>query len=353
MLAQPVAAPVLIYRFVHDIFPLVKRELSTWRSKAASIPQGELAAAALASIDSKAFHCIGGSIYALYPGVNIEQAVQFIVAYQTISDYLDNLVDSVGVCEEAAFAQLHLAMVDALEPDGLLSSYYEHYPFRDDGGYLAELVRTCQDNLSRVSALKLVQADMVSLASLYSSLQTFKHLGVPEREHKMLDWLEAYRQPFPQVSPWEFAAATGSTLGIFCLYALAFDHELDSQRVGTAVQAYFPWVTGLHILLDYLIDLDEDRATAQLNFVSYYDEPAAMAEGLVKFYCRAERALNALPHASFHRAVVHGLLAMYLSDSKTRNPVVARASRKLLQEAGLAAVLLRWVCCRLREARVL
>jgi len=87
---------ILITRFVKNIFPQVNQALEHWRKLAAEIPDPVLRKQALSSIRAKRFHCQGGSIYALYPGVNQEVMVGFIVAFQTISDYLDNLCDRAG-----------------------------------------------------------------------------------------------------------------------------------------------------------------------------------------------------------------------------------------------------------------
>jgi len=48
--------------------------------------------------------------------------------------------------------------------------------------------------------------------------------------------------------------------------AYAFDQNL-SDELTQVKNSYFPWVQGLHILLDYLIDQEEDRINGDLNFV--------------------------------------------------------------------------------------
>ena len=63
------------------------------RREQRSIPNPELRKQALASIEHKTFHCEGGAIMALMANEHYQEAIRFIVAYQTISDYLDNLCD--------------------------------------------------------------------------------------------------------------------------------------------------------------------------------------------------------------------------------------------------------------------
>jgi len=68
----------------------VEQELARWTYFAGKIPDPSLRQQALASIQLKSFHAQGGSIYSLYPEVTDQEGIlRFIVAFQTISDYLD------------------------------------------------------------------------------------------------------------------------------------------------------------------------------------------------------------------------------------------------------------------------
>lgn len=343
----------LIFHFVTKVFPLVKQELNLWQSRAAKIPDARLSLQALESIRAKAFHCQGGSIYALYPGVNREETIRFIVAYQTMSDYLDNLVDSLEVQDEKAFAQLHLAMHEALNPQTIPSDYYQYYPYQDDGGYLAQLVETCQESVGMLPAYDIVRDEAINLAKLYANLQTYKHLPTEEREMKMLDWINPYLKEYPDITAWEFAAATGSTLGIFCLYAAAFNPQLTAEQSRGIRKVYFPWICGLHILLDYFIDLREDQETDQLNFVAYYKDIAILKERLLSFLENSLMQTKSLNFPQFHRAVVQGLLAMYLSDGKSMDQAIRSVTKQLLLESGMVVNILHWMCCQLRVRKVL
>lgn len=349
----PMNRASLIYHFVVEVFPLVKEELNQWQRRAAKLPDERLRLQATESIRTKTFHCQGGSIYALYPGVNLAETIQFIVAYQTISDYLDNLVDSLEVQDELAFSQLHLAMQEALDPEAILSDYYLYYPFQADGGYLELLVKTCHNSLRKLPSYKIVQAEAIKLAKLYSHLQTYKHLAVEEREAKMLSWIEPNLTDYPDLTTWEFAAATGSTLGVFCLYAAASNPRLTVRQAMSIRQAYFPWICGLHILLDYFIDLREDLETNQLNFVAYYETMGETYERLHLFVRNSLKQADQLDQPKFHRAVVQGLLAMYLSDGKSRDSEIWSVTRQLLGDSGLLVNILYWACCQLRKRKTL
>ena len=338
----------LINTFIHSIFPQINRELSYWASYAETHACPELKHQALASIKYKKFHCQGGSIYSLYSGVHTADFITLVVALQTISDYLDNLCDRADIADEQAFRQLHGAMMDALDPTAIPQNYYAFYPFKDDGGYLTKLVTTCQQQIKKLPSYHLIKTDLLKLASLYSDLQTYKHLALSIREQKMTNWLSLHRHHYPQISEWELAAATGSTLGMFMLCAAASDKNLNASTATKIVTAYFPWINGLHILLDYFIDAAEDQANGDLNFVAYYDNQCQILSRLTLFTKQAFLQAQTLPEPLFHKTIVQGLLAMYLSDPKT-SPLKEQAIKKsLLKTVGWYTTFLYMLCKLLR-----
>jgi tetraprenyl-beta-curcumene synthase len=342
----------LITRFVGQVFPLVDAELSLWRL-AAGRASPELAGQAMASIRDKKFHCLGGGVYALHPGVDINGFVRLVVALQTISDYLDNLCDRAGITDETAFRQLHLAMTDALDPAAGSHDYYEGYPWNADGGYLAALVNACRTEVTKLPAYDKVRPRLLELATLYSELQTYKHLDPSVRDGLLAAWGRRQLPAFPGLSLWEYAAATGSTLGMFALCAAAAAPDLTHEAAENTYVAYFPWVCGLHILLDYFIDLAEDENHGDLNFVARYPSESELVVRLTVFREKALAAIRNLPQATFGETVVAGLLAMYLSDPKTDTPRAKRLKYALLANTGGYTRILYNLCRLLRRRGIL
>ncbi len=76
---------ILILRIHRDVLTQIRKHLEVWKKEAEQIPNQELRKQALLSIEKKAFHCGGGSIYALLAQGKIKQTIRFIVAYQTIT----------------------------------------------------------------------------------------------------------------------------------------------------------------------------------------------------------------------------------------------------------------------------
>ena len=164
----------------------------------------------------------------------------------------------------------------------------------------------------------------------------------------MRHWIELHGNSYPQITDWEFAAATGSTLGMFMLCAAASDKNLNASTVGKISTAYFPWISGLHILLDYFIDAAEDKTNGDLNFVAYYANESQASSRLTFFTKEAFLQAQSLPQPLFHQTVVQGLLAMYLSDPKT-NPQNQQAIKKaLLKTAGWYTTFIYLLCKLLR-----
>ncbi|MCT4618151.1 MAG: tetraprenyl-beta-curcumene synthase family protein [Marinisporobacter sp.] len=343
----------IIFKFVKKVFPQVKKELSYWNTKATRIPDKVLSHQATSSIQKKTFHAQGGCIYSLYYDDIDKELIRFIVALQTISDYLDNLCDRVGVENEKSFLQLHYAITDSLTPNDIFHDYYKHYPYKEDGGYLYSLVKTCKHYLNILPSFHLVQRDLLFLGKLYSEMQSYKHIEKNKREKALADWANTYLSLYKNISAWEFSASSGSTLGMFLLCTLSRDKNLDKNTVEKVMNAYFPYICGLHILLDYFIDEREDLDTGDLNFVSYYKNPQEKEKRLLYFLKQSLNKVLPLQNSLFHITVIEGLLSMYLSDPKTNFETEKNISIKILKNSSYTTNILYTACKSLRNKKVI
>lgn len=358
------------------VLPAVNLELRRWTALAQRCPDELLRREALASLGAKRFHCQGGAALALLAGPRWREAVKFIVALQTISDYLDNLCDRAGCEDRAALRRLHLAMLHAVDPpahveEGVLPDYYSLYPATDDGGYLSSLVSTCA--LYSAGLPPSVRRSGRRLVSLYRSMQALKHGPADDRVEGLRRWFRRARPMLTRRdgSPggetvtgpaldddaellWpEFAAVCGSTLAVFSVYSRAA-RVLPGPQNGRAcaelLDGYFPWICGLHILLDYFIDREEDARSGDLNLTRYYVDDAECEGRLLLFVERALSSARRMEWAAFHRTVVTGLLAVYLSDAKVAEQGLEPAAGRLLDAAGVHARNLRALCLGLRRS---
>ena len=336
----PVSPWTLMLETRLKVIPTVRIYLKSWKLQAQKIPDSELRKQALASLVVKRFHCEGGSIYGLLAQRHWQEAIKFIVAYQTISDYLDNLCDRSNSLDPKDFATLHQSLIDALTPGAKDTNYYQVRGNMADGGYLQALVRTCQDVLCKIPNYARIAPALHELANHYCNLQVHKHVRVEERVPRLKMWFSLYQKQLPELRWYEFSACAGSTLGIFCLVAYALEHELSDELAYQVKNSYFPWVQGLHILLDYLIDQQEDQMNGDLNFCFYYRNQEDMLERFKHFIQNAAKSVSQLPHTRFHQLLNQALLGVYLSDKKVKQQQeVQDIATQLIQESGSAASL--------------
>ncbi|HHW11127.1 MAG TPA: tetraprenyl-beta-curcumene synthase family protein [Firmicutes bacterium] len=368
----------LLYCYLHHVLPACEKELAGWRRRAWAIPEPRLRLQALSSLDKKKFHCQGGAVFAVLPGPIHHDLLRFIVALQTISDYLDNLCDRSRVIEARAFALLHEAMLDAVQPPQSSAPlprppgyYYRLYPWQDDGGYLADLVATCREAVGRMAQYDAVAADIIKLVELYRDLQVKKHIEVEERVPQLTSWFHHHLHAGKEdrlgvgVEQWrplkalagaglywqEFAAAAGSTLGVFALAQAALLPGSADITKDSLLALYFPWICGLHILLDYLIDLSEDKEGGDLNFVSIYRDIAQAGERLQLFFTEARRRLKQQDLPAMHALVLYGLPAMYLSDPKVVKQKQVKTAQHILNTGGFWTWFLYLLCRQWRKSR--
>lgn len=325
--------------------PVTHSCLRHWKQRAQNIPDPELRRQALASISTKTFHCEGGALYGLMAGNDYREAIRFIVAFQTISDYLDNLCDRSTSQDPEDFRALHESMLHALTPDAPLTAYYRFRREQNDGGYLAGLVQTCREVLSRLANYNQGAANLRKLVDLYTDLQVNKHVDKDKRVPRLKAWFAEHEKELPPMAWYEFAACAGSTLGIFCIVSQLFNPSTSSLLIEKIKSAYFPWIQGLHILLDYLIDQEEDRKGLDLNFCSYYENSQQLSIRLSHFYRQAQESVAGLPDEKFHRLITRGLLGIYLADHKvSRQKDVRQIAKKLLSLGGGEAFFLYLHC---------
>lgn len=332
----------LIFRMYRYILPDVREELARWRKAADQIPNGELRRQAISSMTTKRFHCQGGAVYA---AANLSQRhvlIPLIVAFQTISDYLDNLCDRSTSMDERDFRLLHRSMLDSIDPSAEPQDYYRFRDDREDNGYLHRLVRTCQSCICMLPSYEVVRPLVEELVSFYGDLQVYKHIRHDEREQRLLDWWNPRKDLAPGYAWNEFAAATGSTLGVFMLFLAASRPGLTVEEASAIRRAYFPSICALHIMLDYFIDQEEDALGGDLNFCSFYENDEVKWIRLKDLAADAREAAGTLPDSRFHRMIVEGLMALYLSDPKVnRQAGVRKAAKELMRDSPLSRLFFR------------
>jgi tetraprenyl-beta-curcumene synthase len=342
---------IFLYKLFSAVLPQARRELSAWQTLARQIPDTTLREQAIQSLTHKRFHADGGCVYAAFDSEYIRPLVTVIIALQTISDYLDNLCDRTGSYDMDDFTQLHHAMRDAVRPNASLRDYYALRNMPDDNGYLNSLVQTCQSVLSSFPGYANVEEHVAWLVERYCELQAYKHTNPEKRAGLLKAWAAPFLEEYPQLHWWEFAAATGSTLGMFALFEAATG-PVSRAEAEAIFNSYFPWICGLHILLDYLIDLEEDKREGDFNFIRCYPSTQMVRQRLRMIAQKSLKGANQLSgRGPIHRFVVKGLPGMYLSDRKVRKQRFVRQTRRLIWSFGPTTWLFYMACVLYRIVR--
>ncbi|MEH6942719.1 tetraprenyl-beta-curcumene synthase family protein [Bacillus sp. JJ722] len=332
----PTTPLMLMNKVYKGIFPKVQKELHYWKNEAKKIPNPELRKQAIDSIENKDFHCEGGAILALLAENRKSEAISFIIAYQTISDYLDNLCDRSTSLDDQDFTALHESMLHSLQRHSPDVNYYRFRDEQDDGGYLKSLVTTCQTFLRKLDNFEHIEKYLHELCSYYSDLQVHKHVHENERVSRLQNWFSLHKNNLPSMSWYEFSACSGSTLGIFCLISYALRDDFKNDHAEQIRNGYFPYIQGLHIMLDYFIDQQEDRDGGDLNFCFYYQNNQELFARMSHFVQKADQYLDLLPHKGFHRLIHRGLLGLYLSDEKVYETKETKIlAKKMVKLGGL------------------
>ena len=318
-------------KFVGRVIPRASRELAAIRARAATIPTPALREQALASIDGKAYHVQGGAILATFmPAASGRRYIALVAALETIYDYLDNLCDRLPGVSREAFATLHEALLDALDDRRPLHDWYAAGPPGDDGGYLFSLVESARRGLRGLPHYEAVRERLVDVARFYIELQVFKHGAPGVRERACQAWFARNRESFPGLTWYEFAAACGSSLPVFALIELAARNRVSAAQIDATLDAYFPNVSALHILLDYFIDQAEDAEHGELNFVACYPSRAEAVARLRRLLEATLARIHGLGGAAKHRFVVQAMCVFYLTHPKVFEQRLDCESRELL-----------------------
>ncbi|WYP25902.1 tetraprenyl-beta-curcumene synthase family protein [Alkalihalobacillus sp. FSL W8-0930] len=328
----------ILLRASKETIPKARQHLKDWKEVGNQIPDQEIREQATWTISDKTFHCEGGSILGFLAGENQDAYIKFMVAYQSICDYLDTLCDKNDRHNQDDFRSIHHALLDSLSPGEPFSDYYEHRQPFDDGGYLKKLVTTCRETIKTFPGFVTMQEDMKEVSQFYIDFQVYKHVEKSLREPLLMHFYETNKHLAPSMRWYEFACGTASTLGLYCLAAYAAKDVRTKEESKQIKEAYFPWLQGLHIMLDYFIDQEEDRAEDEMNFTSYYESRDDLVNRVQLLDQEATSRLKKLPDASFHLLIKRGLYAIYLADSKVKaNPRMQKDAKVLLKLGGMPA----------------
>jgi tetraprenyl-beta-curcumene synthase len=259
------------------------------------------------------------------------EVVRLLAVYQAIWDFLDSLSERHPT--EANGRELHLALIDALEPDGALSDYYSHHPSCDDGGYLAAMVQSCRDRCRALPSYDRVRPFVVHEARR-AQVQALNHLPDRRQRDRALRSWAAEEFAAGEVEWFELTAAASASLVILPLLALSGKENLSDAEIVATREAYWPWVSLATTMLDNYADQAEDKASGNHNYFTHY---ADQEQGLRRLRAHIHRSIDGtrrLPHGERHTVIVASMVAMYVSKDGDGSRRTRQIRRELARAGG-------------------
>lgn len=312
-----------------------------WRRRASGICALPIRLDALAALTRKRGNTNGAALFWVIPQVRNYTLLKLLVTYQVMWDFLDTASETGAAAGYQNGFQLHLALVEALDPQCSISNYYHYHPWAADGGYLQSLVESCRHLSTRLPSFDLVRPIALREARR-ANVQALNHgRDRQAREVALRRWVEQ-EYPGDQSATWfELAAAAGAGISIYALFALAVQSECSGVDIVAVYNAYFPWASALATMLDSYVDQQEDAQNEAHIYLEHYTLRVHAHRGIREMITRALREVGGLPEGERHTLVLGCMVAMYLSkDSALKRPQRATTLDFLAAAGSLPKLLL-------------
>jgi tetraprenyl-beta-curcumene synthase len=318
--------------------PAVSREVDAWRRRAHAIPDASLREDALEAIARKRGHADGAALFWTLPRRRNLRLLALLVAYQTAWDFLDNASERGACMGERNGRQLHRALVEGLDPGGLLSDHYRHHLCRGDGGYLRALAETSREACAALPSYRHVRSHVLAEAHR-CAIQSINHLPDPAgRDIELRRWAEREREAVHsaqhEMSWFELTAAASASLVPHVLLALAAEPACEPGDVVAAHAAYLPWASLATAMLDSYADRIEDDATGEHSYIAHYRDGEEAVRRVGEIVARATSEARGLRAGHRHAVIVASMVAMYLSKDSARRASGSEGTADLVRCGG-------------------
>lgn len=320
------------------VLPQVRGELQHWERRTGGIPDLVLRDAALSAIKEKSSNVEATAVFAiLTPRSRRSSVLRAMTALQTTIEYLDVLGEQSHDEPLANGLALHGALEEAVTPGAQHSDWYRLHPQSDDGGYLASLVATCQQEVATLPSGDAVLTTAQRAAQRCAEGQSHTHAAVrSEAGAQALKEWAAGLDDSGEHYWWELAAGASSSVAIHALIAAAANENVDTEEAKRVDAAYFPPIGALTVLLDDLIDREADLAAEEHNYLGYYANNEIAAERFAVLAQRAQNAIAGLRLKQRHTAILMGVGGFYLSKPAAKSGYARPIRARMLKALGAA-----------------
>lgn len=294
------------------IYPRARLEIRRWAARAGQIPDPTLRAQALFKLTRERLNPEAAAFFAvLAPRRHRTALVRLMVCFQIAYDYLDAINEETETAVLRNGLQLHRALSDAVSSRSCGCDYYRYHPQRDDAGYLADLVRACQDALRALPSASAIESLLIHAAERCGEAQSRNHAVLVEGHGQLIDWA-ANQCETGEYLWWELAAAGISCLALHALFAAAAC-ATTVEEAARIDMAYFPSVCAISALLDSLVDEPDDSAGTNHSFVAHYESSTLAARRFAAITSEARSLSNSLTDHHRHGVILAGIASFYLS----------------------------------------
>jgi tetraprenyl-beta-curcumene synthase len=320
--------------------PAVAREVRGWRTLAACIPDAAIRRDALSALARKRGHTDGAALFCILSASRDRALLRLLVSYEIMWDYLDSVNERGAGRGQVNGRQLHLALVEALNPAIPVSNYYRYHPWREDGGYLQALVQACRGACVRLPSYEAVRPLLIREAWRAQVLALNHDLDPVRRDRGLHEWA---RQEWPnshEASWYELTGAASASLTVHALFALAANPDVSAAEIANVQRAYSPWISTATTMLDSYVDQAEDALNGDHSYVAHYSSNETALDRIDELVRRSTREASALPDGERHLLIVAAMQAMYLSKDSARTAAMRKQTRALIRAGGPLARLL-------------
>ncbi len=327
---------------------LVSEEVERWRARAAQIPDEELRADALTAIRRKRGNINGAGLFWTLPDRRNRDLLGVLVAYEILADYLDCVSERTADLGLANGHQLHLALVEALEPEAEISDYYRHHHTGEDGGYVRSLVESCRAHCAALPSYEEVRPFLARAASLSAVLAINHEPDTALREQALQEWDEGQvaeqsgREPDVRGEQewYERTAGASAWLTVLAMLALAAEPKGAARAAEQTYAAYLGWIAPAGAMLDSYGDIAEDAADGEHSYIAHYPSMEVAVERVSELVRRSRSEARALSGGARHDLIAACMIAFYLSKDSVRAPEMREGTRKLRRAGGPLVALL-------------
>jgi tetraprenyl-beta-curcumene synthase len=248
-------------------------------------------------------------------------------------DFLDSLSETWrGTPDDTLL--LHLALVDAVNPETPMRDYYSRRAFLDDDSYLRLLVETCRECCRALPSFQVV-APILHREAQRIGVQAINHSVEPgDVPLALRKWVTYEYCDTHEVEWFELAAAAGANLAIYAMFVLAAEARCSPERVENTYRAYFPWTGAVATMLDGFVDQFDDALDGDHCYVAYYQSPDAATKQISRLVGRCISETHSLADSERHTLVAASMVAMYLSRDSARASPLSEPSQQIAEAGG-------------------